>query len=90
MTLKWMKKIVANSENDCYKSISKIFDPEGVFNFGILYCRNILGTIKNEFWIDVLKLFVVFSSKYKFTRLSEMMTMPLFYIENCTTNSNYI
>ena len=90
MKLKWMKKIVANSKNDCYKFITNIFDPERVFNFGTLYCKKILGTIKNEFWIDVLKSFMVFSSKYKFTKLSEIMTMPLFYNENITIDSKYI
>ena len=50
------EKIVANCKNDCCKFISNIFDPETVFNFGTLYCKNILGTIKNKFWIDVLKI----------------------------------
>ena len=90
MKLKWMRKIVANRKNDCYKFVSNIFDPERVFNFGTLYCKKILGTIKNKFWIDVLKSFMVFSSKYKFIKLSEIMTMPLFYNENFMIDSKYI
>ena len=33
MKLKWMRKIVANCKNDCYKFIRNIFDPERFWNF---------------------------------------------------------
>ena len=79
MKIKWIRKLVACGKS-CHKFMSNVIDTHKLFNFGMMYCEKIITKIRNDFWIDVLKSFMVFISKCSFTKLLDVVNMPLFLI----------
>ena len=46
MKIKWLKKLVASGNGDCYIFINGIFDTQKLFNLGISYCKQIVKLLK--------------------------------------------
>ena len=89
MKIKWLRKLVACGKS-CHKFMNNVIDTHKLFNFGMMYCEKIITNIRNDFWIDVLKSFMVFISKCSFTKLLDVVNMPLFFNSNILVDSKHI
>ena len=89
MKIKWIKKLVACGKS-CHKFMNNVIDSHKLFNFGMMYSEKIITNIRNDFWIGVLKSFMVFISKCSFTKLLDVVNMPLFFNRNILVDSKHI
>ena len=89
MKIEWIRKLVACGKS-CHKFMNNVIDTHKLFNFGMVYCEKIITNIRNDFWIDILKSFMVFISKCSFTKLLDLVNMPLFFNKNILVDSKHI
>ena len=80
MKIKWIRKLIACGKR-CIKFMNNVIDTHKLFNFGMMYYEKIITNIRNDFWIDVLKSFMVFISKCSFTKLRDVLNMPLTFLK---------
>ena len=90
LKLKWFKRYVDNSQSKCYKLVNSLFDIDKVFNTGKMYCNLIISKIKNVFWIDVLKSYMIFVDKVCIDNVQQVLHIPLFYNHNLLAGNKYI
>ena len=88
MKIKWIRKLVAGK--GCHKFMNNVIDTHKLFNFGMMYCEKIINNVRNDFWIDVLKSFMVFISKCSFTKLLDVVNLPLLFNRNILVDSKHI
>ena len=60
MKIKWLKKLVASGNGDCYIFVNGIFDTQTIFSLGSLHCEQIVRTIKNDLLMDVPQSFTTY------------------------------
>lgn len=90
MKIKWIKNLFLHSDHSCYKLANDLYNIDKVIEFGKSYSTKKIATIKNKFWIDVLKTFILFIDKLDINKWNQVLHMPLFYNENIKINSNPI
>jgi hypothetical protein len=90
LKIKWLKRYVSNCDSKCYKFVNSLFNIDKVFNFGKMYCMSINNKIKNAFWIDVLKAYMIFVDKLCIDNFEQILHMPLFYNHCFSIGHRYI
>ena len=85
----WIRKIKLNEKTctiseDAAPGISKIQ------NFGKIYSQQLLESITNPFWKDVIKHYIKLSKKCNPTKVEEFFADHIFYNMNIKRDNNYI
>ena len=89
LKIKWIKKCQSNSETKCYIFIKNILDIGKVLNCGISYCTELVQKLKNPFWKDVLKSYIMYVNKLEIENLDQVLNMPLFYNDKFHQNDMF-
>ena len=91
MKIKWLKKSVNSWKKVIATSVVyDIFYVKTVFNMGKIYCEYVSKSIRNEFWIDVLKAYLTFMERVHCNDWYKVLHIPLFYNEHFLINSKHI
>lgn len=90
LKINWFRRYASNSKSKCYKLVNSLFHIDKVFNTGKQFCKLIISKIKNAFWIDVLKAYMVFVGKLCIDSIEQVLHMPLFYNHKLLAGNRYI
>ena len=89
MKITWIKRIMSG-EGNCYSLAKSLIDFKTIFNTGKMYAEKICLHLKNKFWLDVLKNYILYVEKLPIIDSDDILDMPLFYNHNFTINKSYI
>ena len=70
--------------------IYNLFDVRKIINLEKIFSELTSKTVKNDFWIDVLKSYIEYINKIKTNSWDKILNMPLFYNEHFKINSKVI
>ena len=89
MKITWLKRIVSG-EGNCYSLAKSLIDFKILFNTGKMYAEKICLHLKNKFWLDVLKNYILYIEKLPILNCDDILDMPLFYNHNFKISNSFI